>query len=474
MFLFIRVSIVASCLLFLLAACGGGGSGGSGSPSAFMPPVVIEPDPPPVQEPEQAPIPPSFSLHESNHQTIIDHNNAIIRYGEIPNGISGSKVKDFLHVMNGGVVFRHTDSPLISLAEGTTDHQQQYAEEAIALVNAALPYDFKIRLSSGRVPARQRANVPNGQIYLEFAPRQEWQLLSGSSGTAVGTTQYSMFRIHPDRPEEARFSSQIWIDSDWLEGTLPSAPSNGRDRRGAIPILLSHELLHAMGFTSHVPDELPLRFISIMMGNQLPRISEGADEPKRILSPLDRDGLLALYGRLNVGDSPNDLGPWNTTATRIRGDRHITGDQWVSFGAETRNSFVSPWAAGPPPNMALEANTALSGNVSWSGQAVGFTMNKEALMGNVGLTINLSTLTGDLEFDGLEYWTPDTAPGHVGSGIIWNDGDLAYSVRVFGNTFQRTSGDEGIVTGSFYGSNHEAMGGTLDHPDMAVGFGGVR
>ncbi len=440
-------------IILFLVGCGGGGgnSGMQGIPQVPMP----EQDPIP-QMPEQNPVPPSSTL-----STISDHDNTIIRYGEIQDGPSGPFLQDFLHEATGGLVLRHRRSPLISLAEGTTAQQQHYAEEAIALVNTALPYDFKIQLSSNRVPARQRANVPNGQIYLEFAPRHEWQLLTGSSSTAVGTTQYSMFRLHPDRPEEARLSSHIWIDRDWLE----------RTQKENIPVLLSHELLHAMGFLSHVDSN---RFPSVMLHDRIARLSTRPNQPEGILFPLDRDGLLALYGRLNVGDSPNDLGPWDSASIHIRGDMHLTEDQWISFGVRARNGFVLPWTYGLPPNMALEANTSLSGNVSWSGQAVGFTMNKEALMGNVGLTINLSTLTGDLGFNGLEYWAPDTAPGIIGSGMTWNDGDLAYSVRVTGNTFQRTGGDEGIVTGSFYGSNHEAMGGTLERPDMAVGFGGTR
>lgn len=62
----------------------------------------------------------------------------------------------------------------------------------------------------------------------------------------------------------------------------------------------------------------------------------------------------------------------------------------------------------------------------------------------------------------------------VGSGRTWNDGDLRYSVIVRGNAFTQTGGDAGEVTGVFFGSNHEGMGGVVERSDMSAGFGGTR
>ena len=87
----------------------------------------------------------------------------------------------------------------------------------------------------------------------------------------------------------------------------------------------------------------------------------------------------------------------------------------------------------------------------------------------------MATLDGDLGFTGLEYWRAGGAPGDVGSGFRWGDGDLTYGVEVSGSTFiQDGRGDAGIVTGIFAGVAHEYMTGVLERDDLAAGFGGKR
>ncbi len=55
--------------------------------------------------------------------------------------------------------------------------------------------------------------------------------------------------------------------------------------------------------------------------------------------------------------------------------------------------------------------------------------------------------------------------------------DIDYKVGVFGNGFTNI-GDEGYedghVTGTFAGSQHEHMGGTLKRTDMVAAFGGSK
>ena len=46
----------------------------------------------------------------------------------------------------------------------------------------------------------------------------------------------------------------------------------------------------------------------------------------------------------------------------------------------------------------------------------------------------------------MEYWRAKQAPGDVGSGFRWGDGDLSYGVQVDGNVFiQDGTGDEGSL-----------------------------
>ena len=96
--------------------------------------------------------------------------------------------------------------------------------------------------------------------------------------------------------------------------------------------------------------------------------------------------------------------------------------------------------------------------------------------GAADLTVELATLDGQLDFTNLEHWPTESnvAPGMVGSGETWGDGDLHYMVDVRGNTFVQTGGDEGTITGAFFGPVHEAMGGTLERDDLTAAFGGTR
>ena len=55
---------------------------------------------------------------------------------------------------------------------------------------------------------------------------------------------------------------------------------------------------------------------------------------------------------------------------------------------------------------------------------------------------------------------------------MWRDGDRGYTVRASGNGFERTGGDDGEITGPFFGPSHEGMGGVLEREDLAAGFGG--
>ena len=71
-------------------------------------------------------------------------------------------------------------------------------------------------------------------------------------------------------------------------------------------------------------------------------------------------------------------------------------------------------------------------------------------------------------FDGAGMRFRAGAPGLASSGTTWLDGDLNYTVRVEGNTFGRTGGDEGLIMGVFSGASHEGMGGTLTR-DIAQG-----
>ncbi len=207
-------------------------------------------------------------------------------------------------------------------------------------------------------------------------------------------------------------------------------------------------------------------------------VSGGSEElSEHILHPLDREALLAVYSRLQPGTAPASiaevLGPWSDTSVHVRGTLGIPGGD-IAFGAAVRNGLSQPWAFGPTPYTDLEDNTELSGSITWSGRLTGLTPRAETVAGAASLTVELATLSGKVDFTVLEHWAANAAPGPIGTGATWHDGDLSYRIEARGNTFGQTGGDAGTVTGAFFGPAHEGMGGVLERNDLSAGFGGKR
>ena len=126
-----------------------------------------------------------------------------------------------------------------------------------------------------------------------------------------------------------------------------------------------------------------------------------------------------LYGQLDIGDSPNDLGPWSANSTHLSGN-----GPHANFGVALRNGYAEPWAHGYMPATDLAGNSALSGSATWTGTLLGFTLAAEAVAGDAEIAVELATLTGSADFTSLETWAANAAPGAAGTGTTWLDGDL--------------------------------------------------
>ena len=200
--------------------------------------------------------------------------------------------------------------------------------------------------------------------------------------------------------------------------------------------------------------------------------------PGHLLFPADREALLAIHDRLQPGLLPEEfsaqsLGLWEDTSFHLLGELgDPEGD--ASFGVASRNGFAAPWATGPTPSTNLADNPTLSGSATWNGALLGITPSAETVAGSALLNVDLVDLDGQLDFADMETWEANVAPEAPGSGTTWGDGDLGYTIEVRGNTFIQTGGDDGEVTGAFFGAAHEAMGGVLERSDLAGGFGGTR
>lgn len=459
------IFIVAS-----LFGCGGGG-GGTGAPVALPTP----PTPPPVMpkvtlQPSalaaQAPLfdsggsphigtvdaPPSARLQKTG-----ERNGVEVSQGSVRDGSGAADVLEYVRLMTihpevtGLATFPRP--PTVRVVEGTSGKYTGYAVRAVQIINAALPHDA--RISFGDAPAPDPVDVedvPRGSIHIEFIPQAQWPGEADLGRSAVGHTQSRItYRPRTQRNEVVEAdASHILIDSGEVRFFSEEKTV----------YIIVHELLHALGFSGHTD---PARFPDATLNPNVP-----ANLPRFLLSSIDRDALLAAYARFRPGALPEEisaqsLGPWDEASLHVRGDLDIPGGA-VSFGAAFRNGLAQPWASGPEPPRELAENRGLSGTAAWSGALLGMTPSGEIVAGDSNLAVDLANLDGQLDFTDMEY----------DGGGMWGDGNLGYSIEVRGNTFSRTGGDVGVVTGAFFGPRHEGMGGVLERADLSAGFGGKR
>ena len=431
---------LATTLAATLAACGGG----SNLPVAERPRL-------PLQTALHAHQTPIVDLDGSLHigadvaalagrlLTVASHGDTRISHGPIRDGVGAEEVIAYLQadafsyrnpdnaedtdiqLLPDGLVFRFAATPpTVRVAEGTPPELLDETVRAVQAINAALPREWQLRFDPELSSAETSAPA-DGEILVTFAPQEDWPSEAVSPVNEDIGLAAPRYTIVATEDPEVPWSIEIAAGRVWVD---PSQ-TGGRERLGVI----AHELIHLLG-RNHVDPE---RFPGTLM------VAGGSEEVTvHILHPLDREALLAVYSRLDSGTSPDriaeELGPWSDTSIHVRGVLDIGGGE-VAFGAALRNSLTQPWAAGSTPNANLEDNSALSGSVRWSGRLLGLTPRAETVAGGAQLTIDLPTLSGSLNFSGLEHWSANAAPGAAGSGDVWRDGHLSYRVLVWGNSF---------------------------------------
>lgn len=478
-------SVVQMCVsmwvALILTACSGGGDA----------PFLVYPALPP-QRPIHAAQAPIVALdgflHVGADVVVPDeqlpptttHGDTDLFYGSVRDGVGAAEVIAYLQadavgypiadgedngdvqLLPDGLFLRfETAPPTVRVAEGTAPELIDETVRVVQLINAALPQAWQLQFSRGPGPAGM-LGAPDGEILIEFAAQEDWShpdTPPPSEEIHIGLAQ-PFYRIVPPGDPEEPWKVEIIAGQVWVDPTR----TRGQERLGVI----AHELLHLLG-RNHVD---PARFPqTVMLGG------DGGGPSEHVLHPLDREALLAVYGRFGPGIAPDSiaetLGSWSDTSLHVRGVLGMA-DGEIAFGAALRNGLSQPWAFGPAPHANLEANPMLSESVSWSGRLLGLTPQAEVVAGAAGLTIELATLAGRMDFTRLESWAAHAAPGAIGTGTIWGDGDLSYGIDVRGNSFVQTGGDAGILTGVFFGASHEGMGGVLERDDLSAGFGGNR
>ena len=338
------------------------------------------------------------------------------------------------------VVMRFNTDPVVRFGGVATAADVDRLVRAVQLVNAALPLEWRLQLPQGVPTAAPTPETQEG-IYVEFMPQSEYD---SEDSMSLGYAQPSYL------PDASIPHATVKINKSYRNG--------GEQQAVAV---LAHELIHALGI-GHVPSSY-----RTIMAPEIDLSDEGM--PLSILYPIDRQALRALYGRMSNGDSVTAFGAWANTTTHLVGS-----SDYAAFGVAFGNGYGEPWAYGYLPEIELGDNPDLAGEATWTGLLLGFTPDEAPVAGNAEVGVNLDDLTGEADFTGLESWAAGEAPGEAGTGASWGDGDLGYTIAINGNTFKQTGGDDGLLTGAFFGESHEGMGGTLEHEDLTAAFGGKR
>ncbi|MDE0713672.1 MAG: hypothetical protein OXI10_02205 [Gammaproteobacteria bacterium] len=383
-----------------------------------------------------------------------------IRFGQLNDGAGRGDVVAYLREATDDAITvpQWRQAPTVRVIGQASRREQGIVAAAVRAVNAALPEGVKMTMAAPLPGTSLRHHARNGRYYGPLRNDNTISVEFGRDedvGADAGATTWNDFGT------DGAESSYILFNRD------NNVIQDATGRRSVI--LLAHELLHALGL--YDGGHVATRHASILegTGDIYDTEQNGKQQPVSLLYPVDREALRAFYS-LDPGADPEFLGPWASTSAHIHGNGPHAG-----FGVAMRNGYAEPWAYGhESPSGGPNRNSALSGTVTWAGDLVGFTPQSRAVTGDASITLRIGTLAGNADFTALEVWNAGQAPGESGSGAMWGDGDLGYTIAVSGNTFRDSGGDDGRVAGVWTGAGHEGVAGTLERSDLTAAFGGAR
>lgn len=374
-----------------------------------------------------------------NLEFAFDYNGIHIGQATTRDGIDRSTLATFLHdaaqyessLTGTHIVTRLIEPAVVTYGGG--DLRQEDVDlltRAVQIVNTTLPLDWRLQMSADDP-------MPESGIHVEFWSRRDYQGRADYTPGELGVAETWTW------DDGAISHSGITINREYMI-----------DGEAAAVEVLIHELVHALGL-GHVGDE----WASLMRahGNWNDVVA-----PFMALHPIDRAALRAIYGRMSPGDAYYDFGEWDDLWYHTVGH-----SEHVEFGVSWGNGYGEPWAFGETPPVPLARNSRLRGSASWDGLLTGITPRALVVHGIARVGVDLRDLSGSADFTRMEKWESR-------EWTMWGDGDLNYSIAVTGNTFMQTGGDEGYLTGAFFGPYHEGVGGTLEREDLTAAFGGHR
>ena len=310
--------------------------------------------------------------------------------------------------------------------------------ESVQILNDALPPEFQIKIAG---------DYYGGPIY-------EGDIVAAALPPAEIQEQCS-------RDAVACASNNIPFLTDYTRDALLLIPDDFDASESTFSrTVVVHELLHALGIQGHVDS---IEFPDSVMGTS----GDLFPNPGFAIHRIDREVLQIMYMSQRTG-TYNDWDEWSDTSLHLVGR---SKDDFVHFGVALFNGLPQPWARGRFPDSDLADNRGLMGRVSWEGSLLGFS-GVSPIAGDVELDVMLNRLDApqDLKFrdiyflnrfesDGPDRWFPTR--------------NLDYKVDITGNGFLHWS-DKGLIRGTFLGSEHEGMAGTIKRTDLVGAFGGTR
>ncbi|MCY4226423.1 MAG: hypothetical protein OXF20_01770 [Gammaproteobacteria bacterium] len=368
----------------------------------------------------------------------------------------------------------------LRIGSETRQNERKAILQSLQNINTALPYQQRILLGEDISERANPDEITEGEIHIHVTsgkegwPREifeddEPELIDRILGIGGSTIR-----------ENQRFKvigGYVFIDRNAVERVRSPARWE---------FVATHELLHAIGISAHVdPDPQSGYPESVLVPLLDPRITE----VPRLFTTLDGE-LLLVNQLLDPGTAISDLTSddfdfWEVDGFHLLGTMKMADDDdpVVEFGVGLRNGLAKPWATGPTAIRPLRTNPEFAGHetATWRGSLLGFTRQDLTTTGDAMIELNLRNWQGLAAFSQIETWQENGHPGARGSGEIWNDGDLSYTIQTHANrgidgfeSIAADGNDPGSVTGVFTGNLHQGAAGILEHPNLSAAFGGVR
>ena len=378
---------------------------------------------------------------------------------------------------------RFAEPPTVRLAEGTTAEQRGLVLYSVAMVNRWLPYDQHVRIGSDAPALAAIEDIPDGQIFIGFyhglaVPHEENRASGRSTADVDVETRWDAQQGRWEK--RSMRAAHVLVDWDWVRWDP--------DRRSAV----FHELLHALGLPGHVrnADHIDSNLRADDTGTSWLHTDE--------IPAIDGEALRILYTQLGAATEPEvlslaSLGQWDRQWTNLMAEFPATfftiagcaleagprpectsgTSDYLAFGVRHRNGVSVPWTDGHVTFDALADSRTLQGQVTWEGGLLGFTPDSRSVAGNARIGVNLDTMDGRADFTELQFLPGQQAMRGFES-VRWNTGRLGYTIEISGNYIRSTGGDDGTLSGIFFGPEHEGVAGSVERQDLTAAFGARR